>query len=232
MALKEALETAVAEIFTDSWTERAGQQVPEPEDLRLGNNAVTLDATVLYADMSDSTKLVDGYKAWFAAAVYKAYLVCAARVVREQDGSITAYDGDRLMAVFIGSDRNSNAAIAGLKLNHAVANIINPAMLARFPKVAYRVSHVVGIDSSTLFAARTGIRKYNDLVWVGRAANYAAKMANIKNPNKVFISDAVFQDLSDDAKNGGSPRRLMWEACQWTEMNNMSLHRSGWTWKL
>ena len=35
----------------------------------------------------------------------------------------------------------------------------------------------VGIDTSELFVARTGIRRANDLVWVGRAANHAAKLS-------------------------------------------------------
>lgn len=230
MGLKEDLESEVAQIFKAAWTERDGQQVPEPEALKQGNDAVKLDATVLYADMSESTKLVDGYKRSFAAEAYKSYLTCAARLVREHGGSITAYDGDRIMAVFIGDTKNTSAAIAALKLNHAVLNMINPAMLRQYPDMAFRLSHVVGIDTSDLFATKIGIRKYNDIVWVGPAANYAAKMATIKNPNKIFVSDAVFQRLRDDAKTGGNPPKLMWEPCTWTEMNNRQLHRSGWTW--
>ncbi|MGO9837693.1 MAG: adenylate/guanylate cyclase domain-containing protein, partial [Polyangiaceae bacterium] len=147
MGLKEDLEKEVTQIFTPStsWSERNGQQVPEPEDLKLGNEAVKLDATVLYADMSESTKLVDGYRPWFAAEVYKAYLTCAARLIREHGGTITAYDGDRIMAVFIGDYKNSSAAIAALKLNHAVMNIINPVMTNKFSDVTFKLSHVVGI---------------------------------------------------------------------------------------
>ncbi|MGC4089435.1 MAG: hypothetical protein QM756_16410 [Polyangiaceae bacterium] len=152
MGIKEDLEQEVSQIFTPStsWSERDGQKVPEADDLRLGNDAVKLDATVLYADMSESTKLVDGYRPWFAAEVYKAYLTCAARLVREHGGSITAYDGDRIMAVFIGNDRNSSAAVAALKLNYAVLNIINPVMASKFSNVTFKLSHVVGIDASPL----------------------------------------------------------------------------------
>jgi class 3 adenylate cyclase len=176
MGLKEDLEKEVAQIFKAKWSERDGQRVPEPEDLTLANDAVKLDATILYADMSDSTKLVDGHKPWFAAEVYKAYLTCAARIIRDNGGAITAYDGDRVMAIFIGSSKNSSAAIAALKINHAVLHIINPAIAVAQPDVTFRLGHVIGIDTSSLFAARIGIRKYNDLVWVGRAANYAAKL--------------------------------------------------------
>jgi class 3 adenylate cyclase len=108
MPLKTELEQAVKTIFHDDlWTNREGQVVPEAKHLRLGNDAVNLAGTVLYADMSDSTKLVDGHKPHFAAEVYKAYLACAAKVIKSENGTITAYDGDRIMAVFIGKSKNT-----------------------------------------------------------------------------------------------------------------------------
>src|SRR5262245_50206608 len=36
----------------------------------------------------------------------------------------------------------------------------------------YRVQHHIGIDTSPLFVARIGARNDNNLVWVGRDANY------------------------------------------------------------
>lgn len=102
LALKEELELTVKKIFHDDlWTMRDGEVVPEPEDLKLGNDGVNLNGTVLYADLSGSTKLVDTKKAAFAAEIYKAYLPCAARIIKSQGGVITAYDGDRVMGVFI-----------------------------------------------------------------------------------------------------------------------------------
>src|SRR5437762_1775811 len=102
MALAQDLVAAVAEIFRTRWSTRRGNVVPESEHLRLTNDAVILDATVLYADLADSTGLVGAYTAEFAAEVYKCYLHCAAKVVTSEGGVITAYDGDRLMAVYLG----------------------------------------------------------------------------------------------------------------------------------
>jgi class 3 adenylate cyclase len=168
MALKEDLEAAVKEIFHDAWDSRVGRIVPTPEDLGLGNDAVTLDATVLYADIADSTKLVDTSNPHFAAEVYRTYLICAARIVKANDGVITAYDGDRIMGVFIGDSKNSNAVKAAMQINAAVFNIINPALSLQYPSVTYRLRQVIGIDTSPLFVARIGVRNDNDLVWVPR----------------------------------------------------------------
>jgi class 3 adenylate cyclase len=232
MALKEELEGAVGKIFRESWTERDGQIVPAPENIRLGNDAVKLVGTVLYADMADSTQLVDDYPPHFAAEIYKSYLTCAAKIIKSEGGTITAYDGDRIMAVFIGDSKNTAAARTALKINGAVHNIINPALLNQYPDVSYKVRHHVGIDTSSLFVSRIGVRNDNDLVWVGRAANYAAKLCAIDENNTVFITDEVFQMLNDVAKNGGQPKRLMWKERKWSQMGDKRIYSSAWTWKL
>ena len=50
MALGNDLNSEVRKILRERWTTRSGRVVPEPEDLALGNDAVILDGTVLYAD--------------------------------------------------------------------------------------------------------------------------------------------------------------------------------------
>lgn len=228
--MKEELQTAVAKILREQWTTRDGRVVPVPENLGLGNDTINLDATVLYADMADSTELVDDHKPTFAAEIYKAYLTCAAKIVKSEGGTITAYDGDRIMAAFLGDTKNTTAARAALKINGAVIDIINPALAAQYPKTAYRVRHHVGVDTSSLFVARIGVRNDNDLVWVGRAANYAAKLCAIPEHNTVFITEEVFSKLHNDAKFGGNPKQLMWKERQWSQMNNKRVYSSAWKW--
>ena len=155
MPLGNDLNSEVRKILRERWTTRSGRVVPEPEDLALGNDAVTLDGTVLYADLDGSTELVNTKNPEFAAEIYKPFLACAARIIRDQGGAITGYDGDRIMAVFIGESKNSAAARTGLKINYAVLKIINPAIQDQYPNSRYTVKHQVGIDTSQMFVART-----------------------------------------------------------------------------
>ncbi len=171
MALRDDLQEQASKIFREGWTERDGEVVPEPSGLELGNDSVNLEATVLYADMAGSTKLVDEQSPTLAAEVYKAYMVCAARIIKDEDGSITAYDGDRVMGVFIGNSKNTTATRTAMKIHWAVGNIINPALKKQYGNGAYQIGHVIGTDTSRILACRIGVRNDNDLVWVGRAAN-------------------------------------------------------------
>jgi class 3 adenylate cyclase len=190
---------------------------------------VELEGTVLYADMADSTGLVDGYKPWFAAEIYKAYLIAACRIIRDEGGEITAFDGDRVMAVFVGTTKNSSAAKAALRINYIVKEI-NSTLATSYPKTSYSLGHCIGIDTSDLLVARTGIRNSNDLVWVGRAANYAAKLSAINEPGyTIYITESVYTQLSDSSKFGGSPRKDMWESRTWKE-KGVTIYRSNWWW--
>jgi class 3 adenylate cyclase len=199
--------------------------VPDAEDVALRNVASKLDdATVLYADMSGSTSLVND-KSWqFAAEVYKTFLYCTARIITSEGGTIIAYDGDRIMAVYIGEWPNTSAARTALKINWCRREIINPLLKKQYPSTTYQLKHVVGIDRSTLRAARTGARGANDLVWVGRAANYAAKLSSLPDNYASRITSDVFNQLAAEVKYKNDI--CIWDEARWTDMGNMTIYRS------
>jgi len=230
MTENEILEE-IRQIFKNRWSTREGRVVPDTDGVKAGNDAVTLSATVLYADLADSTGLVNSFKAHFAAEIYKAYLLGTCRVIRNIGGEITAFDGDRLMAIFTGDSKNSNAAKCGLQINYLV-NQINQLMKETYPTTVYTLKQCVGIDSGDLFICKTGIRDSNDLVWVGKAANYAAKLCSLREGNYgTYITEVVFDKLADTSKYGGNPKQSMWEKRTWTQ-TGMSIYRSNWWWKI
>jgi len=228
MSLATDLFGEVDEILRKNWNTRQGQVVPESDDIVLGNEAVMFDdAVVIYADLKSSTAMVNAYPWTFSAEAYKSFLLCAARMIRAENGDITAYDGDRIMAIFIGDLRNTRAVRAAMKITFCVEKIINPRIQARYNAPGFVLQHVTGIDRSPLKAARTGVRGANDVVWIGRAANYAAKLAAFPAGFETRITDDVRSRLPGDLLigPGGEP---MWEPMTWTAMNDFPIHRSRW----
>ena len=224
MGLADDLASEVGVIVRSAWSVREGEVVPDTPDIKLGNEGVTLDATVLYADIDGSTNMVDSKPAQFAAEVYKTYLLCAARLIKSEGGVITAYDGDRVMAVFIGKSKNTSAVRCAIKIKSAVKEIINPALRQYEPD--FTLQQVVGIDTSELLVARTGIRGSNDLVWVGPAANHAAKLSGIsEQPYATFISSEVYDNMHSSVKETDGVD--MWEARTW---KGETVYRSSWYW--
>lgn len=229
MGLKDDLNAEVTRILKETWTERDGTVVPESTDIKLSNDAVWLDAVILYADLADSTDMVDKYKAQFSAEIYKSFLHVAAKIIKSESGVITAYDGDRIMAVYIGGAKNTSAARTALKINYARIHIINPAIENQYKSTTFKLNSVVGIDSCKVMVARTGVRGANDLVWVGRAANHAAKLASFDHSCQTWITKDVYDNLHESLKysNGQS----MWEAKTWTAKAR-TVYSSTWWWKV
>lgn len=227
MSLEDDLIIKVSDIFSQQWTERQGQVVPSPDTIKLSNDAVKLNGVVLYADMSESTKLVDTKEPFFAAEIYKAFLHCAARIIRSEGGEITAYDGDRIMAVFLGDYKNSSATRAALKINYARVEIINPSIRDQYENTTYAVNHTVGIDASELYVANTGMRGAKDLVWVGKSANHAAKLCSLPNTHQTRITSNVYNKLPKGLKTSGN--EPMWDRMNWTDMDR-TIYRSNWRW--
>ena len=222
------LDEDVTSIFRTAWNETKAQVVPESNDLGLSNVGRTLAATVLYADIDDSTRLVDEYITQFAAEIYKAFLLCSTRIIRINGGGVRSFDGDRVMGVFIGDGKNSAAAKAGLQINYAVKDIVQPALDRQYGSTNYELLHTVGIDTSNLLVIRSGIRNNNDLVWVGRAGNRASKMTSLSSDYPTRMTAPVFNALNKESKYGGSPRENMWTNVVW---NGETIYGSTWHWR-
>ena len=224
MTLRNDLNSEVRQILQERWRINPSKRAPEPDDLNLNNHGSIINATVLYADLDESTKLVDQQEDVFAAQMYKTYLVCAARIVSSEQGTITAYDGDRIMAVYTGRKTAERAVRTALKIGYAVKEIINPAIRQLKPDTRFVMKQSCGVDTSKLLVTRIGPRSANDLVWVGRAANHAAKLSSREAP-ATHITAAVYGQLPQNLKANGSGRSI-WAETKAPEIGNRRIYTS------
>lgn len=229
MTIRNELEDFVARTLREQWTTRDGRVVPDTDDLTLSNLAVTLDATVLYADLAGSTEMVKAKKWHFSAEVYKTFLYASSRMIRHHDGTITAFDGDRVMGVFLGDSKNSNAAKAALRINWIAKELIQPAIKNQYPASTYTLRHRVGIDTSAIQVIRAGVRGSNDLVWVSNAANNAAKMAALDPAYPSYISAAVYGRLNEEAKYSTKNGEDRWQDLGTHDLGHR-IYGSTWWW--
>jgi class 3 adenylate cyclase len=175
-----------------------------------------------------------------AAEVFKAYLMGTTRIIRDLNGEIRGFDGDRVMGVFIEGNKNTNAAQAGLKINYFFTYILTPTFNSFYKRafpLGLTLNQTVGIDTSKVMAVRSGIRNNNDLVWVGRAPDIAAKLSAIREQGySTYITAGVFEAMLDSSKFqlGSQPPMLMWEARTWNDgkaFDVASVYRSNWWWE-
>ncbi|MBH1690923.1 adenylate/guanylate cyclase domain-containing protein [Stenotrophomonas maltophilia] len=176
MSIESDLRDRIASIATSDWVVTPGRVVPDVTGLPFANQGKTLDACFLYADLSDSTGLVNRTPAKRAAEYYKAFLHCASKLIEANNGTIEAYDGDRVMGVFLGEGKENNAVVAAFQLKRAMLTIVNPEFLRAYGGVHSLLRYTVGIDTGEVLACKAGVRGNSELVWIGPAANYAAKL--------------------------------------------------------
>jgi len=236
MALLDDLESGVDDILRTSWSIREGRVVPSSDDVLLAGGGVRFDGTVLYADLAQSSQLATDFQQRTAAKIIKAFLLCCTKIITAHNGKITSFDGDRVMGIFIGNSKDTNAAKTALKIKYAVEKVIKPKVKAHFTSMKetpYEIDHAVGVDTSSILAVRAGQRGSNDLIWVGRSPNLAAKLSNIREPRyNSYITENIFNVLNEEAKKGGQQNKDMWERRNYKWLDkSWIIYRSSWLWE-
>lgn len=233
MTRKDELDAATRSVLNVPFDSRYGSVVPTTDSVALKNGGVYLDAVYLYADMADSTGMARRFTSETAARIIRAFLTAAARVLRTHSGEIRSYDGDRVMAIFVGNDAATRAGRAALEIKWVVDNVVHPALclwLDEYLRSSWVLSHTCGIDMGTAFIVRAGVRNSNDLVSVGDAPNIAAKLSELKGA-RTFITDRVWDAMSFDACFDGD--RAMWSLAADTAIGGGRVERvrsSNWGW--
>lgn len=224
------MQAYVKQTFSiQTWQVQQGQVVPITKDLPLHNTARHFPlVTFLYADLDRSTSMVESLNWAQSAEIYKTYLYCASRLIRHHEGQIVSFDGDRVMGVFLGNSQSTNAVRCSLRINWAVIHVIRPAFQKQYLS-QFTINHTVGIDASETHCCRTGVRGDNDLVWIGSAANAAAKLTSLSDAGPIWITDTIYDCVHQQVKvsSGGSD---MWTQWNWPAMGNRRIHNSTW-WK-
>jgi adenylate cyclase len=233
--LSDQLRTELRSTARSPWTKREGQVVPDIEGIKLGNDRVEIDAVLLYADLADSTELAIKNQQ-IASEVFKAYLRGLTRIIRFNGGEIRSFDGDRVMGVFIGDTKNTQAAKCGLQINWFFRYVLEAEFKAFYGDETLSgvvFNQTVGIDCSKVFVSRAGVRNDNDLIWVGRAPNIAAKLSAIRyEMYNTLITESVYTVLGDSSKIAPDGQN-MWTELSWSEgstFGTSKIYGSSWWW--
>jgi class 3 adenylate cyclase len=158
-----------------------------------------------------------------------------AKLITAHDGKVRSFDGDRVMGIFIGGRKHTNAATCALKMKYTVDKILRPSVEAKywaFKEKGFVIRHCAGVAKSEVLVVRGGVRGRNDLVFIGSAPNIAAKLSELRtSPYNTWITWSVYSQLQDSAKLGSNGEN-MWVAdkkllagVEW------DLYKSTWRWK-
>lgn len=198
------LKGRVDTLFGTNFEQRDGRIVPTTADVALKDGVVKIDAAFLYADLAGSANLSKTCPWTTTAKIIRAFLDCATRLIIKHGGHVRSFDGDRVMGVFMGDSKNSSASNCGREIHWAVRKIIQPAAFKQFKSISdngIEIRNCSGIDVGEVRAVRSGIRDNNDLIWIGKAASFSAKLSDVRDEGySTYISRRVYKKLSQAAK--------------------------------
>jgi len=163
--------------------------------LTFGNKGLTSSFAFLFVDIRKSSELHDTYGYKIAAKIYQSFQEINVRIISSNDGEVRAFDGDRVMGVFSGKRKRSNAVKASMQIHWAVRTILNPTL-----KTSIHIG--AGVDNGVTLVTKVGKGRNTenqDLVWIGKASNYASHLSN-EADNSTIISVDTFTNMDKENK--------------------------------
>jgi adenylate cyclase len=234
MADKNELISGVNDFFNGNYNVSSGYVIPDVEDIEFGKTGRELELAMMFIDIRESTKIVDGFRRVTAAKMYKSFLWGISQIARNNKGELRSFNGDGVLIAFIGDSKCTNAARAGLQMSWFCSKVLKPKLQAYFQDNAelnnIDFDYGIGIDKGKVLVVRGGIRgdNNNDLVWVGHATNYAVKLSSFtEEGHHIFISEDVYKNMNNSSKYDEDTNLNMWEARIWGQK---TLYCSSWIW--
>ena len=197
----------VNEIFDNPFTGSTTEIIPTVDDLTFDNHGKLVELAMLFIDIKDSTHLVAAVQKKTAARMYKGFLKGITKIALDNDGEVRSFNGDGVLVAFAVGGRCNNAVRAAMQMIYFCNNILKPkfdiykAQNTQLQNIEF--SFGIGIDVGEILVVKGGIGGENnrDLVWVGNATNYAAKLAGLtQGIYQLHITHDVYSRLTDDNK--------------------------------
>ena len=214
MGLKDDITKQIDTYLQDEYHITDTRKIPTAQDLAYGNSGRNIQTPILYADLRDSSGVTERHRRHTTAKIFKSFLYAMARIARNRGGEIRSYDGDRIMVIFPPdrSDENSPCNIA-VQTGMEMADVFDGVIKRKLRGYDKELDCGIGIAFSPMLAVRAGLSRNpnnNDVVYIGRAANMAAKLSDKgKYPYNLWIDKEIYGRLVDEWKydEPSSPRQ-------------------------
>jgi adenylate cyclase len=173
------------------------------DDLRLGG--VTLTGTVMFSDLRDFTSFAESLPADTVIEVLNRYVSGMSDAILDNGGTLVAYMGDGIMAVFgapIEMARHADCALAAAReMLDARLPGFNRWLRENGLGDGFRVG--IGVSSGPIVSGTVGSERRLEYTTVGDTTNTASRLeAMTKNtPYSIFIADSTRRSLRQPAED-------------------------------
>ena len=173
-----------------------GTAIPKLADLALGE-AREFDLAILHVDIDNFKGITGNMKMRGMMRFLSIYLTELTYVVKDFQGDIESYSGDRVTALFgAGQDKSTacqNCLDCGLTIITEVQYVLNP-YLSGISLPQFKCT--VGIDFGGTWIERVGIKGENQLTLVGHPVSIASQLQELASPSHLLLGHFLFSGLT------------------------------------
>ncbi|GCF07701.1 adenylate/guanylate cyclase domain-containing protein [Dictyobacter arantiisoli] len=175
------------------------QLIRDPMALKLGGE--TKDISVVFADIRGYTRLSESMPPEEVMHLINRYLKIMCEAIWEESGTLTAFQGDALMAIF-------NAPLA--QPDHAL-RAVRAAWKMRMAVLEYQrsqpqetqVSFGIGVNTGPATVGNVGAQeRLQNYTAIGDAVNVASRLQNNVTDNNILVNDSTFQQVQSWVQTG------------------------------
>jgi len=168
--------------------------------LKMEDEAQAMAVTLLFSDLSGFTAMSELLGAEQMALLLNEYLTEMNEVIFAHGGTIDKFMGDGIMVIFGAphtmprSQQAQQAVACGKAMQKSLANLCESWRQKNIQRITMRV----GIHQGIAVVGNFGSKQRSDYTAIGPTVNLASRIETSCAQQKVYISSAVAQHLSDN----------------------------------
>jgi adenylate cyclase len=182
----------------DSVVAQVLERADTEDDVRLGGELLT--ATVLFSDLRGFTSFAEGREPSEVIGVLNRYLTEMSDAILDHDGTLVAYMGDGIMAVFgapIASEDHADKALGAAREMLDRLERFNAWMSEQGMGDGFKMG--IGLNTGDVMSGNVGSSRRLEYTAIGDTTNTAARLEGMTKgtPYQLFVANATHARLHD-----------------------------------
>jgi adenylate cyclase len=176
----------------DSVVAQVLERADTEDDVRLGGELLT--ATVLFSDLRGFTTFAEGREPGEVIGVLNRYLTEMSDAILDHDGTLVAYMGDGIMAVFgapIASEDHADKALAAARQMLQRLEGFNDWLRSEGLGDGFKMG--IGLNTGDVMSGNVGSARRLEYTTIGDTTNSAARLEGMTKgtPYQLFVADST-----------------------------------------
>jgi adenylate cyclase len=181
----------------DSVVAQVLERADTEDDVRLGGELLT--ATVLFSDLRGFTSFAEGREPAEVIGVLNRYLTEMSDAILDHDGTLVAYMGDGIMAVFgapIASDDHADKALGAAREMLDRLERFNEWLRSEGLGDGFKMG--IGLNTGDVMSGNVGSARRLEYTTIGDTTNSAARLEGMTKgtPYQLFVADSTRSRLA------------------------------------